>query len=164
MPSNELITKTDNSVFDSRTNEMINSVVAKANLDRNTAREVYDFVKNEIDTMLNDYKMAKDIYDSMFNTIQAEESPQYKNVMLCKLGKPPRRPNIVNYIEQMNKALEMSIKSGDNIVNLLNIISKASTKKVQIDEVNIDNRSLILEEIIAAEKAEEEKLKEQTNG
>jgi len=133
--------------------ELTNSIILKANLDRDTAKEVYDFVKKEIDTMLSEYQFAKDMYDSMFNTIQSEENVQYKNVMMCKLGKPPRRPNIVMYVGEMNKALELSIKSGEHAVNLLNIISRASNKKVQIDELNIDNRAMLLEEIIAEKKA-----------
>jgi hypothetical protein len=82
----------------------------------------------------------------------SEENIQYRNVMMCKLGKPPRRPNVVAYVEQMNHALENSIKSSDNTVQLLNIISRSTTKKVQIDELNIDNRSMLLDEIIRSKK------------
>ena len=149
MPSNELINPVEHKEI-----ELANSIIKKANLDRDTAKEVYQFVKKEIDTMLAEYKFAKDIYDSMFNTIQSEENQQYKNVMMCKLGKPPRRPNIVAYVEQMNKALENSIKSGENVVDLLNIISRSTAKKVQIDELNIDNRSMLLDEIIRNKKKE----------
>jgi len=148
MPSNELINPVDQKAV-----ELATSIVAKANLDRDTAKEVFTFVKKEIDTMLNEYQFAKDMYDSMFNTIQAEENTQYKNIMMCKLGKPPRRPNIVAYVEQMNRALEMSIKSGENVVSLLNIISRANNKKVNVEEINIDNRAMLLEEIIAEKKA-----------
>ena len=151
MASNELIAP-ETAIADPKTMELINSVVTKANLDRNTAKEVYDFVKNEIDTMLNEYQCAKDVYDSMFNTIQTEENLQYKNVMMCKLGKPPRRPNVVGYIEQLNKSLELSIKSGENIVQMLNIISKSNTSKINVEEVNIDNRALLLDQIIEAKK------------
>jgi len=153
--ANELISPESKELStDSKTDLLINSVVDKANLDRDTAREVYDFVKKEIDTMISEYQANKDLYDSMFNTIQAEENPQYKNIMMCKLGKPPRRPNVVMYIGEMNKALENSIKSGENVVSLLNIISRANTKKVNVEEINIDNRSLLLDQIIAGENNE----------
>ena len=148
MPSNELI-----SPIDQKAIELAGSIVSKANLDRDTAKEVYTFVKKEIDTMLSEYQFAKDIYNSMFNTIQSEDNVQYKNVMMCKLGKPPRRPNIVAYVEQMNSALANSIKSTDAITNLLNIISRANNKKVNVEEINIDNRAMLLEEIIAEKKS-----------
>jgi len=148
MPSNELISPVDQKAI-----ELAGSIVSKANLDRDTAKEVYTFVKKEIDTMLSEYQFAKDIYDSMFNTIQSEDNVQYKNVMMCKLGKPPRRPNIVAYVEQMNRALEMSIKTTTNITDLLNIISRGNTKRVNVEEMNIDNRAMLLEEIIAEKKS-----------
>jgi len=150
MPANELITPIDPKLM-----ELSNSIVVKANLDRDTAKEVYAFLRSEIDKMMADYQFAKDIYDSAFNTIQSEENPQYKNVMMCKLGKPPRRPNVVGYVEQMNRAIENSIKAGDNVVQLLNIISRNNTKKVNVEEMNIDNRSVLLDEIIAEKKAHE---------
>jgi predicted RND superfamily exporter protein len=157
MPSNELIIPNTTEIADPKTTELIDSVVLKANLDRDTAKEVYNFVKKEIDTMMNDYQFAKDCYDSAYNTIQQEENTQYKNIMMCKLGKPPRRPNIVAYVEQMNRALEMSIKSGENVVSLLNIISRANNKKVNVEEINIDNRAMLLEEIIEEKKMKADK-------
>lgn len=145
-PKNELVE------YDKKFADLVNSVVAKANLDRQTAADLYAFIKKEIDTILADYLRTKDIYDSMFNTIQSEENVQYKNVMMCKLGKPPRRPNIVAYLEQLNKTIENSIKSGEGILDLLNIISRANVKKVNVEELNIDNRSVLLDEIIRSKR------------
>ena len=143
MAANELIAPINHKEV-----ELANSIIKKANLDRDTAKEVYTFVKKEIDTMLGDYLRAKDLYDSMFNTIMSEENIQYRNVMMCKLGKPPRRPNVVMYVSEMNKAVENSIKSTGSITDLLNIISRSNTKKVNVEEINIDNRSMLLDEII----------------
>jgi hypothetical protein len=57
----------------------------------------------------------------------------------------------VSYIEQLNKALEMSISSSDNIVNLMNALTKMrSVKNVNIEQN--DNRQLILEEVVQDKK------------
>jgi len=149
----ELITPQNQLVeYDKKFVDLVNSVVVKANLDRQTAADLYAFIKKEIDVILADYLRTKDIYDSMFNTIQSEENVQYKNVMMCKLGKPPRRPNIVAYLEQLNKTIENSIKSTMSITDLLNIISRSTAKKVNVEEINIDNRSMLLDEIIRNKK------------
>jgi len=156
-PENALTTQDDKAIIEQKITELGNAIMGRANQDRQTAKDIYEFIRNEISQIEEDYDKAKHIYNSAFEAMQGEPNDQIRGVMLCKLGKPPRKQNIVHYIEQMNKAVENSIKSSDNIVNLLNVITKANaTPKVKIDKVEVNNRSLLLDQIIKEE--EEEKL------
>lgn len=156
MPEKSLATADDRAVIEQKINELSNTILGRSTQDRQTAKDVYEFIRTEIDRIQEDYEQAKHIYDSAFQAIQGEENDQIRGVMLCKLGKPPRKQNIVNYIEQMNRAVENSIKSSDSIVNLLNVVAKANAPKVKIDKIEVDNRSLLLDQVIREE--EEEKL------
>jgi len=155
-PENAIATQDDKAVIEQKITELGNAIVNRANQDRQTTKDIYEFIRSEIATIEEDYEKAKHIYNSAFEAIQGEPNDQIRSVMLCKLGKPPRKQNIVHYIEQMNKAVENSIKSSDSIVNLLNTVARANTTKVKIDKVEVNNRSLLLDQIIREE--EEEKL------
>jgi len=152
-PTNALTTQDDRAMIEQKITELGNVIMGRANQDRQTAKDIYDFIRNEVDKISEDYERAKHIYNSAFEAIQGEPNDQIRGVMLCKLGKPPRKQNIVSYIEQMNKAVENSIKSSDNIVNLLNTITKANAApKIKIDKVEVDNRALLLDQIIKEEE------------
>ena len=157
MASNELLPPQKNEITQ-KTEELASSIVDRANTDRDTAKQIYDFIMSQINKMESDYQTAKDAYDTAFRAIASEENEQIKAVMLCKLGKPPRKHSIVSYIEQLNRSLEMSIKSTADVSELLQTIIKSQTKKVDVEEVNIDNRTVLLDEIIKEEEAKKKSL------
>jgi len=153
MPSNELIVPEDTALIEKKVTELGNSIISRSDADRQTAKDIYNLIRDEIAKVEDDYQRAKDVYDTAFRTISQEENEQIKTVMLCKLGKPPYKKSIVGYLEQLNRALEMSIKSSDSVVDLMTTIARAATaKRVDIENVNIDNRALLLDEVIREEE------------
>jgi len=153
MAANELIHPEDTALVEKKVTELGNSILSRSDTDRKTAKDIYDLIRVEIAKIDSDYQHAKDIYDTAFNLIQQEDSEQIKSVMLCKLGRPPFKKSIVGYIEQLNRALEMSIKSSDSVVDLMNAVARVvASKRIDIENVNIDNRSLLLDEVIREEQ------------
>jgi len=157
---NELIEQ-DNSGLVEQQFQMINkkldelgsTIVARSNDDRDTAKSLYKYVQTEIQRMEAEYETRKTVWYELYHEAMNTEDKAMKTELLIKLGKPPfrREIDLVSYIEQLNKALEMSISSSDNIVNLMNALTKMrSVKNVNIEQN--DNRQLILEEVVQDKK------------
>jgi hypothetical protein len=142
-----------------RLEELSNSIIIRANDDRNTAKQIHDLIKEEIRLVEQDYKVQKESWDNLFKEAQNETDSEKKRELLKTLGRPPYKKSIVSYVEQLNRALEMSIRSSDNIVGLLSAVLKARTVKNNVQIDNIDNRSLILEEIIEEERLNKQNTK-----
>ena len=132
-----------------------NSIITRADEDRVTAKQIYDLIQTEISKIEGEYTTALKTWEAAYEVAIKEPDPKVRADLLKAIGRRPYKKAIVDYIEQLNKALEMSIRSSDSVVNLLSTLAKASTVKNNIKEVNIDNRALILEEIIAEEKERE---------
>lgn len=143
-------------LLNQKLDELGKSIVDKSNDDRDSAKSLYKYIQTEIQRMEADYETRKTAWYELYHEAIQIQDNNLKAVALEKLGKPPfrREIDLVSYIEQLNKALEMSIKSSDNIVNLLNALTKLrSVKNVNVDvDKYEDNRQLILEEIVQDDK------------
>jgi hypothetical protein len=142
--------------------ELSGSIISRADEDRTTAKQIYDLIQAEIAKVQAEFTLALTTWEAAYEVAIKEPDPKVRTDLLKAIGRRPYKKPIVDYIEQLNKSLEMSIRSSDSVVNLLATLAKASTVKNNIKEVNIDNRAMILEEIIAEEEARKRQKVEST--
>lgn len=133
-------------VLEMRMNKLGDTLLSNATNDREEARKIKQFIEQEISEIKAEYEQACTEYRSKIQTAEAIEDPFVRKDALSKIWKP-KRPNITLLISEMNKALEVSINSSDNIVKLLDVLAKVKLKSKEtsnFDEIELSKKRLTL--------------------
>jgi hypothetical protein len=136
-------------VLESKINGIGSSVMTSYREDRDEAEKIKTLIYQEIENIKTEYESDLKRYEDQYSMIWEEEDPEVRRELL-KYCKRPRRPAVTYLIAELNRALEITVSSSDNIVKLVDILAKikiAKSKSDEFDEINMSSkRSNILKE------------------
>ena len=117
---------------------------------RDEGRRIRDLIYNEIAELKQEHEKDLEEYRVKYDSIMAIEDCKLRFETLKYLPKP-RRPAITFLLAELNRALEVTVISSDNIVKFVDALAKIKAAKKNTDEFDeikyVGKRAELLDKI-----------------
>ena len=113
---------------------LADALVEVASIDKKKAEYTYEYIKARIQAIDREYEVALQEYEValseyLIDLKLVQDKKLHKNDAKVKPIKP-QRPKVSDYLQELNKALAISVDSTDKLVKLTDIYSKIFVKQV----------------------------------
>ena len=129
-------------VLENKIKKLGETLLSNSTDDRNEARKVKQLIEQEIAEIKNEYDIACAEYRLKVQEAETFEDPVQMKHELSKIWKP-KRPQIALLISELNKALDVGISSSDNIVKLLEVLTKIKLRNKsnpEFDDIELSKK------------------------